>query len=89
MCIRDRAGPGVSDVGRLGRSTNDDDFLILFNAHDDDLEFTIPGIPGAAWQPLLDTFNDDGMAQASTFDAGNVYPLHARSLALLTRPAAS
>ena len=83
------AGPGVSDVGRLGRSTNDDDFLILFNAHDDDLEFTIPGIPGAAWQPLLDTFNDDGMAQASTFDAGNVYPLHARSLALLTRPAAS
>ena len=83
------AGPGVSDVGRLGRSTNDDDFLILFNAHDDDLEFTIPGIPGAAWQPLLDTFNDDGMAQASTFDAGDVYPLHARSLALLTRPAAS
>jgi len=83
------AGPGVSDVGRLGRSTNDDDFLILFNAHDDDLEFTIPDIPGAAWRPLLDTFNDDGMAQASTFDAGDVYPLHARSLALLTRPAAS
>jgi isoamylase len=83
------AGTGLSDVGRLGRPLNDDDFLILFNADDGDLEFTVPAIPGDAWKPVLDTFIDDGLAPARSFDVGDVYPLRARSLALLARRAAS
>jgi isoamylase len=83
------AGTGLSDVGRLGRPLNDDDFLILFNADDGDLAFTMPAIPGDAWRPVLDTFDDDERAPARSFDVGDVYPLRARSLALLARSAAS
>jgi glycogen operon protein len=79
------AGSGVNDVGRRGRPVRDDDFLILFNAHDEDIEFTVPETPGDAWHPILDTMREDGLPEPRTFDAGEPYPLGARSLALLTR----
>jgi glycogen operon protein len=81
------AGPGINDIGRHGRPMRDDDFLILFNAHDEDIEFTVPAIPGPAWRPVLDTVHDDGVPESRAVAPGDIYALGARSLALLTRHA--
>ena len=56
--------------------------LLLFNAHHDFVEFTLPEYPyGRAWELLLDTNipQDNVQCQAA---AGDKYGLTARSLAL-------
>ncbi len=82
------AGAGLADVEQHGRPLRDDDFLILFNAHHDDLDFVIPTIPGDAWLALIDTAFDTGVAERAHHAAGERYRLRGRSLALLTRSAA-
>ena len=49
-------------VGRHGRPIVDDDFLVLFNAHHEDVEFSMPDLPGDPWQALLDTRESSGIA---------------------------
>jgi isoamylase len=82
------AGAGLADIGKRGRPLTDDDFLILFNAHHDDIDFVIPTIPGEPWRGLLDTRFDTGVAERRQYGPGEVYRLCGRSLALLTRSAA-
>ena len=81
------AGAGLAEMGRRGRPVRDDDFLILFNAHHDDIDFTIPTIPGDAWLALIDTRFDTGVAEREHHGPGDRYHLCGRSLALLTRSA--
>jgi isoamylase len=81
------AGAGLGDVNKYGRPLHDDDFLILFNAHHDDLDFVIPTIPGDTWLASLDTAFDTGVAERARYGAGERYRLCGRSLALLTRSA--
>jgi glycogen operon protein len=78
-------GSGIADIGKHGESITDDDFLVLFNAHHDDIEFVLPDLPGASWNAVLDTSAETGEAPAQAFAAGETYGLRARSLALLTR----
>jgi pullulanase/glycogen debranching enzyme len=49
-----------------------EDLLLLLNAHDDRIEFALPG----SWRLLLDTSGEGKTA-------GEAYPLEGRSLALL------
>ena len=79
------AGAGIDDVGRRGRALRDDDFLVLFNASDEDLEFVIPPLPGEPWRVVIDTTHNDGVPERKHHPPGERYLLHARSLALLTR----
>jgi isoamylase len=74
---------------RRGRKMIDDSFLILFNAHYEDLEFTVPSAEyGAWWSVLIDTADDEG----GTADGGDAYApgeiVHvvARSVMVLRRP---
>jgi glycogen operon protein len=56
--------------------------LLLFNAHHDFVEFTLPAYPyGRAWQLLLDTNIPDRQV-GCLGAAGDRYGLTARSLAL-------
>ncbi len=49
-------GRGIPDRDELGRQVIDDSFLLLFNAHHEDLEFTLPDEAyGQGWQSELDT----------------------------------
>ena len=82
------AGAGLEEVGRRGRPISDDDFLILFNAHHEDIEFVIPSIPGDPWLGLLDTWFPTGSGERVQWRAGMRYLLRGRSLALFTRVAA-
>jgi isoamylase len=49
-------GEAIPETGPDGEPVTDDTFLLLFNAHWDPLEFTLPAPPGnATWSIVLDT----------------------------------
>ncbi|WP_108251938.1 glycogen debranching protein GlgX [Planctomonas deserti] len=50
-------GEELPDPGPRGQRVRDDSFLLLFNAHSEDVEFVLPGDPAgpARWRPGLDT----------------------------------
>jgi hypothetical protein len=66
----------------------DDDFLVLFNAHDAEVEFRIPAQGDGPWHALFDTWFELLKTSTERFSPERPYVLGARALALLTRPAA-
>lgn len=79
------AGDGLGMIDDHGEPIVDDDFLLLFNAHHEEVLFTIPPLAdGTDWELLLDTFEDDPDHGARA-PAANPYLLRGRSLALLRR----
>jgi glycogen operon protein len=78
------AGQGLEETDERGRKVGDENFLVLLNAHHEDVVFTLPAFhPGFRWGAWMDTSRDDGLHPAGTYDSGAVYPLQARSLAVL------
>ncbi len=78
------AGEALAEVDARGRPVNDQNLLVLFNAHHETVEFRLPAHAGPGrWFALLDTAHEHGLASNGTFDAGATYPLQGRSLALL------
>jgi glycogen operon protein len=86
-------GHGIPDRDELGQHVIDDSFLLLFNAHHEDLVFTLPDEAyGQGWQSELDTADpllaDDRRRYpqpGSKIDGGG--PVGAGAAAqLLTRP---
>jgi isoamylase len=52
-------GEGLLSYDERGRPERDDSFLLLFNAHTDVVQFTLPGEPfGRHWAVALDTVED-------------------------------
>jgi isoamylase len=79
------AGGGLADTDARGQRLVDDDFLLLFNAHHEDMDFTLPAWPGLPWCLRINTALD-GVARGSELLAGASFRLAARSLAVLLRP---
>ena len=80
------AGEALPDTDERGRPFRDDNFLLLFNAHHEAMQFTLPGCRGAArWRALLDTAVADGLSPDGTYEAGAAYSLRERAFALLVR----
>jgi len=78
------SGSGITETDERGRPLRDDNFLLLVNAHHDELPFTLPAPGGEArWVAALDTSLPDPFVQGREFDTHSQYPLQARSLALL------
>jgi glycogen operon protein len=78
-------GDRIPEPNRRGEPVIDDSFLLLLNAHDDDLTFTLPGSEyGAAWTAVLDT--DGTIAAGVSVDACTELTVTARSVIVLTRP---
>jgi glycogen operon protein len=77
------AGEALTETDARGRPVRDENFLVLFNAHHEELAFTLPGYGTGRWLALVDTSYEDGLAPDGTFEAGANYALKARSLALL------
>ncbi|HEY8555200.1 MAG TPA: glycogen debranching protein GlgX [Burkholderiales bacterium] len=81
---------GLSLAGELaeederGRPLRDDNFLLLLNAHAEQVPFTLPAFPDAAtvWEVVVDTEDPD---RRGRHNAGEQYPLAGRSLVLLRR----
>ena len=84
MCI---AGTGLADTDSRGVQLRDDDFLLLFNAHHEQVQFTLPDLSGGAWAVVIDT-SAQAAEVAASLVAGVMFTVRARSLALLSRSAA-
>ena len=78
------SGRGLTERDELGRLVEDDDVLLLLNAHDESVAFALPGSEGEHWDAVLDTGREafDGTRYAR----GATYPLAARAAALLVKP---
>jgi glycogen operon protein len=78
------SGHGLTERDELGRPVEDDDLLLLLNAHDDSVAFSLPGAEGERWDALLDTGHDG--FEGRSYGRGATYPLAAHALALLVKP---
>jgi len=76
------SGDGIQDLGPRGEAIRDDDFLLLLNAHHDDLPFVLPDADARPWQRVLDSADPDIPPAA----AESPCLLHCRSIVLLQRP---
>ncbi|WP_098454273.1 glycogen debranching protein GlgX [Sanguibacter antarcticus] len=95
-------GEAIGEPGPRGETITDDSFLMLFNAHHDELEFTIPDASfGAEWTIVFDTATppldasplistttpvDLPVTSATTVEAGATICVTGRSVVFLTRP---
>jgi glycogen operon protein len=77
-------GEHLPESDLRGRPLHDDSFLVLFNAHHDTIEFTLPPLPeGWGWRTDVDTAIDDGTPSSEVATPQGKYPLQGRSLAIL------
>jgi len=78
------SGQGLQETDERGRKLGDENFLILLNAHHEDVAFSLPTyhIDGR-WTAWMDTAREDGLRPVGTHDAGASYPLEARSMVVL------
>jgi len=78
------AGGKMIETDDRGRRLKDDNLLLLFNAHHEDIAFTLPEFDEQHnWDVLLDTLDAIGAPQTVRFHAGQAYPLGGRALILL------
>jgi isoamylase len=78
------AGQGLDETDERGRKLGDENFLILLNGYYQDAPFTLPSFhPRMRWVAWMDTSRENGLRNADVHDAGTLYPLQARSMAVL------
>jgi glycogen operon protein len=78
------SGRGLAERDNRGRPVEDDDLLLLLNAHHDEIPFILPGAPEVRWTSLVDTSAPEGNPPQEFFPAGAAYPLQGRSVALFS-----
>ena len=77
------SGEALEEHGERGEVIKDSNFLLLMNAHHEEISFTLPSVAaGLKWRALVDT-NWTDHARRSVHEKGSTYPLQPRSLALL------
>jgi glycogen operon protein len=82
-------GERIQEPDKRGQTILDDSFLVIFNAHYEDLDFTLPPAQyGTWWSVLVDTADDGTWSADSgdTFGPGDVVVVSARSTIVLRRP---
>jgi isoamylase len=78
------AGQGLDETDERGRKLGDENFLVLLNAHHEDIEFMLPAFsPGTRWVAWMDTSRENGLRNADTHCGGANYRLQARSMVVL------
>ncbi|MBV9445427.1 MAG: glycogen debranching protein GlgX [Streptosporangiaceae bacterium] len=77
-------GSAIGEPDRRGRQVRDGSFLLLFNASEGDIEFTIvPAEFGDSWEKVLDTASP--AAEPSTAKPGDTLSVMSRSMQLFCR----
>jgi isoamylase len=80
-------GRAISEPDRRGERVQDDSFLLLFNASDDDLQFVVPPRRyGPRWSKVLDTeTHTTDFENETAVKPGDVITVINHSLQLLRR----
>jgi hypothetical protein len=67
-----------------GDPIRDDAFLMIFNAHDQPVNFVLAGKENVHWRLVIDTRHESGAPEKSAeFTAGDEYEVEGRSMCLL------
>jgi glycogen operon protein len=82
------SGRALPERDARGHPVEDDDLLLLLNAHHDAVEFVLPGGGQGRWDALVDTSFADGLAKVRAYPSAAAYPLQGRSAVLLLKPSA-
>jgi glycogen operon protein len=78
------SGEALDEVDARGRAIHDNNFILLFNAHHERLDFKLPILfASCVWQVALDTHYHAGLHTDGNYRGGDSYPLEGRTLALL------
>ena len=81
------SGADLDEVDDQGNPVQDDDFLLVVNAHHEDISFRLPETAREDdWLCVLDTAFEQGLATDGRFPPGREYLLQGRSLVLFSRP---
>jgi glycogen operon protein len=82
------AGAAIERSDRRGRPVTDNNFMVLFNAHHEEIPFVLPRfLTDKAWWTVLDTSAEALPFEQRRHEAGGLYPLQGRSLAVLRETA--
>jgi glycogen operon protein len=80
------SGMGLTETDARGRPLVDDDFVVLFNAHHEPIDFRLPLIGRGDWESVLDTgVEAGGPLPGWQRSPERPYPLGGRTLALLVQ----
>jgi isoamylase len=78
------AGEGLDEVDEHAEPVRDESFLMLMNAHHEAVPFRLPAMQeDGSWVALVDTSHPKGNGPHEAIAGGAVYPLEARSMAVL------
>jgi glycogen operon protein len=78
------SGSAVDEIDERGQLITDENFLLLMNAHHEEVPFTIPtAASGMMWNCLVDTSFEHARSPGTVHEPMTTYPLQSRSLALL------
>jgi glycogen operon protein len=76
-------GEAITDRDRRGQHVTDDSFLLLFNAHSDTIDWSLPEQWGKRWEAVFDTSIRD--REGDIFDSGQALTVAGRSLVAFVR----
>ena len=80
------SGEAVDELDEKARLVRDENFLLIMNAHHEEIPFLLPTVAsGMLWIVLIDTSCQMERGGNPQYPAGARYPLQARSLALLVQ----
>ena len=75
-------GADIPEMDYYGNATVDNDFILIFNAHYEPIQFTLPDESyGSRWKLVVDTHNPDG--PELYYEAGFAITAQSRSFMLL------
>ncbi|MFB9962615.1 glycogen debranching protein GlgX [Sinosporangium siamense] len=83
-------GEAITELGPRGERIVDDSFLMLINAHHEDMTFTLPGGAfGGTWHPVMDTADETEPLRESPgppLPPESAVPVVGRSIQLFRQP---
>ena len=74
---------------RSGQRVTDDSFLLLFNAHSDPIDWTLPKQWGGSWELVIDTDMAGTDREGEALESPATLPVVGRSVVVLRRPHAA
>ena len=78
------SGESMQETDDRGQPIRDAGFLMLFNAHHDEIPFRVPApLAGARWMVEIDTAYETGLPGTIEVGAESRYPLQGRSMVVL------
>jgi isoamylase len=79
-------GDAITEPDPRGQRVRDDSFLLLINAHSEDISFALPGPEfGERWEFALDTADPRGVDEREQVKARSSVRVPSRSLQVLVR----